>query len=144
MFVIHLFNIHIQSLTDWLTHSRPYPSDVVYLGTFFCVINFFSVNLLNCISFVQLLFLTTTVGIDHQLPHNIFSCETKVLCVCVCFFLLIAFDSVIYRSVVRNVERVQSNLQETQCNLSTIWFKQLFFAYFGDFKRFWQDFLPYF
>lgn len=144
MFVIHLFNIHIQSLTDWLTHTHTHTHILLmsYILGFFSMSSIFFGESLELHKFCAVVIFNydcwyrSSVAAQYLFLWNesFFSC----------FFLLIAFDSVIYRSVVRNVERVQSNLQETQFNLSTIWFKQLFFAYFGDFKRFWQDFLPYF
>lgn len=75
-----IHNIHVQQTHLFLVCRNS--------SGFFCVSStllFFRVAL-NCISFVQLLFLTATVGVDHQLPHNIFRCDAKVF-----FFLLLLF-----------------------------------------------------
>lgn len=79
-----LFNIHI-SLSLMLLYagccfSQCHPLvPNVYALSCVCVRTLLFVLLYNCISFVvQLLFLTASVGIDHQLPHNIFSrCKRK-------------------------------------------------------------------
>lgn len=73
-----LFNIHISFLGMLLyagcSFSQCHPLVSMYMSFFSSLSHVLLLLLYNCISFVvQLLFLTASVDIDHQLPHNIFS-----------------------------------------------------------------------